>query len=69
MVACAFCEQPLECDACRAAYRPTRPEDYAQLSWVEQPILCPACGAVLVCRWCKTPYDGRDAEDQGGTSG
>jgi hypothetical protein len=65
MVPCAYCEKPLECDACRAEFRPADPEIYRQLSWPEQPVACPGCGQVLVCRWCKAPYDGQvaDAED------
>jgi hypothetical protein len=27
--------------------------------------VCPGCGEVLVCHWCKTPYDGEG--ELGGT--
>ncbi|MBX6312222.1 MAG: hypothetical protein IRY99_04785 [Isosphaeraceae bacterium] len=64
MVACAYCEQPLICEGCNAEYRPAGPEDYSALSWSEQPILCPACGAPLICKWCKTPYDGRPLDEE-----
>ncbi len=61
---CAYCENPLECQACREIYSPKGLAEYHALSRPEIPIVCPACGSVLVCHWCKTPYDGEgDAED------
>lgn len=58
MLPCAFCERPLECDRCGLAYNPANPEDYLKLSRPEEPVACPGCGELLVCKWCKTPYDG-----------
>ena len=29
MVPCAYCERPLECDACGAEYRPADPEAWS----------------------------------------
>jgi hypothetical protein len=63
---CAYCDRPLECDACRAVYVPPSPAHYDALSRPEVALTCQACGAGLVCHWCKTPYDGMrdgDAED------
>ncbi len=66
MVACAYCERPLICDGCQKEYVPPTPEAYEALSTVEEAILCPDCEEVLVCHWCKTPYDGSvEAEDGG----
>jgi hypothetical protein len=65
MVACAYCEHPLTCDACQAEYRPPSPRHYEALSRPEEIIVCPECEQVLVCRWCKTPYDGEGDEDAG----
>lgn len=62
MPACAFCERPLICEACRTDYQPSSPDAYQALSWPEQSIACPSCGAGLVCHWCKTPYDGTPPE-------
>ena len=67
MVACAYCERPLICDACRADYVPPSPEHYEALSRREDEVLCPACEQVLVCHWCKTPYEGAGAEPSGGS--
>ncbi|CAN5893406.1 hypothetical protein BH23PLA1_BH23PLA1_40290 [soil metagenome] len=58
MVNCAYCEGPLVCDDCQADYQPPDPEAYRALSWTESSLNCPSCGALLVCHWCKTPYDG-----------
>jgi DNA-directed RNA polymerase subunit RPC12/RpoP len=58
MVACAYCEKPLICDDCRAEYVPPTPEHYLALSQRDALLRCTHCGAVLVCHWCKTPYDG-----------
>ncbi len=58
MVELAYCEKPLICDDCRAEYVPPSPDHYLALSQPEIPLTCPQCGAVLVCHWCKTPYDG-----------
>jgi DNA-directed RNA polymerase subunit RPC12/RpoP len=63
VVPCAACERPLTCDACQAEYQPPTEADYHALSQVEEPIICPACGSVLVCHWCKEPYDGLEGED------
>ncbi len=62
---CASCERPLDCDACARPYNPEGLEQYLALSRPEVPIVCPACGKILVCRYCKFPYDGVvDEEDQ-----
>jgi hypothetical protein len=58
MVPCAYCEQTLVCDNCREEYVPPSPEVYEALSRPEVAVECPGCGEILVCRWCKTPYDG-----------
>jgi hypothetical protein len=58
MVACAYCDRVLICDACQAEYRPADQEQYEALSRSEDIILCPECESMLVCHWCKTPYDG-----------
>ncbi len=63
---CVYCEKPLECEACGDPYRPPGLAEYQALSRPEVPILCPGCGAVLVCHWCKTPYDGEEADDPEG---
>jgi hypothetical protein len=48
----------LTCDNCRTEYRPPDPEVYEALSREDVLLSCPECGEVLVCHWCKTPYDG-----------
>jgi hypothetical protein len=48
----------LTCDICRAEYQPPTQEHYEALSRPEVMLTCPGCGSVLVCHWCKTPYDG-----------
>lgn len=58
MVPCAYCERPLTCESCRAEYVPPTPEHYEALSRPEVVLSCPACGATLVCHWCKSAYDG-----------
>jgi hypothetical protein len=60
---CAYCENPLECDACRAPYIPPSQAHYDALSRPEVALICQECGAVLVCHWCKTPYDGTGGEE------
>ncbi len=57
MVKCAYCENPLVCDACEAEYAPPDVEQYDALSQRDAVVYCPACEAVLVCHWCKTPYE------------
>jgi hypothetical protein len=64
MVSCAYCERDLICDACRAEFVPTSDEQYQALSRPEVAVACPSCGAVLVCHWCKTPYDGSTGDDE-----
>lgn len=63
MVPCAYCERPLVCDGCQAEYRPPSPEAYEALSRPETTLLCPECEVVLVCHWCKTPYDGTTEDE------
>lgn len=61
---CVYCENPLECDACGDLYDPPGLAEYQALSRPEVPILCPGCGAVVVCHWCKTPYDGEEVDPE-----
>jgi hypothetical protein len=58
MVNCAYCENPLVCDNCRAEYVPPSEAHYLALSQPDTPLNCIECGETLVCHWCKTPYDG-----------
>jgi hypothetical protein len=58
MVPCAYCERPLICDHCRAEYVPPSQAHYLALSQPETLLTCVQCGDVLVCHWCKTPYEG-----------
>ena len=60
---CAYCERPLICESCQAEFRPLDPDAYQDLSTRSAAVACPACGAVLVCHWCKTPYDGSGSEE------
>jgi len=60
---CAYCDHPLECEECRVVYEPPRRVDYDALSRPEVPLVCQGCGTVLVCHWCKTPYDGLGDEE------
>ncbi len=70
MIPCTSCERPLTCDACGVLYEPESPDAYAALSRIEVPVLCKGCGRMLVCRWCKLPYDGRlDDDDVAGNLG
>jgi len=64
VVDCAYCEHPLVCEGCGAAYRPPSADAYQALSRPESTVLCPDCGAVLICHWCKTPYDGQAGDDE-----
>ena len=63
MIRCAYCEKPLLCDGCRAEYVPPTEEHYRALSQPDLPLSCPQCGEVLICHWCKTPYDGVPDEE------
>ena len=60
---CVYCENPLECDACGEFYSPKGLGEYQALSRPEVPIICPGCGGILVCHWCKTPYDGEGDDE------
>ena len=66
MVDCAYCERPLICEACQAPFQPPSVEEYRALSEREETLLCPECGEVLVCRWCKTPYDAAGDDEPAG---
>jgi hypothetical protein len=66
MAACAYCERPLNCDACRAEYQPVSEDEYRALSQPEEPILCRDCGSILVCHWCKEPYSGESDDELAG---
>jgi hypothetical protein len=65
---CAYCEDPLECDTCGDLYNPPGLDEYHALSRPEIPVVCPGCGSVLVCHWCKTPYDGEVDEGESGVA-
>jgi hypothetical protein len=69
MVACAYCDRPLICNECQAEYRPPSPEAYESLSCPEATLVCPECEAVIVCHWCKTPYDGTTQDEATGAPG
>ena len=58
MIDCAYCERPLICEACGAPTFRRVQEHYQALSQPDVSVDCPECGDVLVCHWCKTPYDG-----------
>ena len=64
MLNCAYCENPLICEACETAYLPPSEEAYQALSRPDAAVNCPGCGSLLICHWCKTPYDGL-AGDEG----
>jgi hypothetical protein len=66
MIECAYCEKPLICDTCGAEYLAPSEDDYRALSQPEVVVNCPGCGEVLVCHWCKTPYDGVADDKNGG---
>ncbi|MGP0068500.1 MAG: hypothetical protein ACLQGP_33490 [Isosphaeraceae bacterium] len=59
MVDCAYCAKPLICDQCQAEYIPPSEGHYQALSQPDVLLECPGCGAILVCHWCKMPYDGQ----------
>ena len=61
---CVYCENPLECDDCGVVYNPPGLAEYHALSRPEVPVVCPSCGSVVVCHWCKTPYDGEAGESE-----
>ena len=67
MVDCAYCENPLIFDTYRANYTPPNQESYQALSESDVLLTCTECGAVLVCHWCKTPYDGLSENATGAT--
>jgi hypothetical protein len=58
MEKCAYCNRPLICESCEAEYQPTSQEAYERLMEAEEAVVCPECEEILVCHWCKTPYDG-----------
>lgn len=55
---CSYCERPLICKECGLEFEPRDQEQYEALSRPEEPLICQGCDAVLICHWCKTPYDG-----------
>ena len=57
---CAYCEHPLLCRSCEVEFEPVDQAQYEAIAQAETPVICPACEAVLVCKWCKTPYDGQE---------
>ena len=61
---CAYCDRPLICESCGTDYRPPDQQHYEALSRAEVPIACPERHAILVCHWCKTPYDGQSNPDE-----
>ncbi|HEV3122711.1 MAG TPA: hypothetical protein VGY53_12445 [Isosphaeraceae bacterium] len=60
---CAYCEKPLTCDSCQVLYKPLTAEQYEKVSEGDEAVFCPECEQILVCHWCKTPYDGRADDD------
>ncbi len=63
MIECAYCERPLICETCGTPYTPPTHEHYEALSQPNVALDCPECGSVLVCHWCKSAYDGADADE------
>lgn len=59
---CVFCDRPLTCESCGAEFEPRDREHYEALSRPEVPVVCPGCEEILICHWCKTPYDGGAGE-------
>ncbi len=59
---CVYCDRPLDCLACGEVYHPPSQAHYEAMSRPEVPLACSSCGASLVCRWCRTPYDGLGSE-------
>jgi hypothetical protein len=66
MVACVYCQRPLICETCQTEYAPPTQEAYEALMRPELPVICPECEAIVVCHWCKTPYDGGEAAEEVG---
>ncbi|WP_165219026.1 hypothetical protein [Aquisphaera insulae] len=62
MFDCAYCERPLLCGDCGVPFVPATPEEYEALFRRDVPVACRGCRKVLVCRWCRTPYDGREGD-------
>jgi hypothetical protein len=61
---CAYCENLLVCEACGAEFVAATPEAYEAVVTCNEAVICPACETMLVCHWCKTPYDGQAEDDQ-----
>jgi hypothetical protein len=61
---CAFCDKPLICDACNADFQPASEDQYHDLHSTDRPVFCPECEQLLICHWCKTPYDGKSSTDE-----
>lgn len=57
---CAYCDRLLICDGCGKEWQPASEEAYHAMEQRDVPVICPDCEAVLVCHWCKTPYDGME---------
>ena len=55
---CVYCDRPLLCESCDVEFEPTTREQYEAMTRREVPVICPTCEAIIVCRWCKFPYDG-----------
>lgn len=55
---CVYCENPLLCETCDTEFEPVTQEQYEALTRREVPVFCAVCEQILVCRWCKFPYDG-----------
>ncbi len=60
---CVYCDRPLDCQSCGELYNPPGLAEYQALSRPEVPVVCPGCGSILACKWCRTPYDGRGGDD------
>ena len=59
---CSYCDRPLICRSCGLEFEPRDQAEYEALSRPEVPLICTGCDAVVVCHWCKTPYDGQVEE-------
>ena len=63
---CVYCDRPLDCLTCGATYNPPGLAEYQALSRPEVPVVCTSCGVILICKWCRTPYDGQGGDSDDG---
>lgn len=59
---CSFCERPLTCKACGQDFRPRSATAHLATYQPDMAVMCPACKAVLACKWCGFVYGGPDEE-------